>query len=193
MNILVVIDMQNDFITGSLANPAAQEIVQPICDYIKKFLKNQQNAIVCTRDTHRKNYLSTSEGKKLPIKHCLEGTWGHKIHSDIAKTIENYALPKQNIGIVNKDIFCAGNFLTCEISNRFLELREEKFFPYRVEQIEIVGTVTEICVISNALFLKYWYPETEIVVHKNLCAGLSPEAHEAALKVMEACQITIID
>ena len=172
MKFLVIIDMQNDFIDGSLKNANAQRIVKPIAEYASNF----DGIILATRDTHFKNYLETYEGRHLPVVHCVMNTAGWNIHKDIKfnhsinKVTFNGALELYN---VIQDI-CDNN----------------RTYP---EQIEFVGTVTEICVISNVLGLKPYFPETEFIVHANMCAGLSDEGHKAALTVMKACQVNVIE
>lgn len=170
--ILIIVDMQNDFITGALANPDAQKIVQPICDYIKDF---DGLDIVCTRDTHKDNYLFTAEGKNLPIKHCIEGTSGWCLEENIRQTIVNaghepFYVNKRTFGFKDWDML---SMIT------------------KANEIIMVGTCTDICVISNALILKALTPEAKITVLKDLCAGLTKEKHEAALEVMRSCQIEV--
>lgn len=166
---LIIIDMQNDFITGALANKTAAKKVKPICDYINKF----KGDIILTRDTHSADYLTTQEGKFLPVEHCIEDTAGHCIHDDILRALRS----KTAYAIVDKQHFGMMNW--------------KHIIPAGVKEIEICGTVTEICVVSNALILKALFPETKITIIKDLCAGLTPEGHEAAIKTMEACQCVI--
>ena len=172
LKLLIIVDMQNDFIDGSLANPDAQAIVKPICDYAKDF----DGDIIFTLDTHTDDYLETYEGKYLPIKHCVRGTKGWAINKDIFDTVQDketpyYTVEKPNFGY--KDW--------------------EKFFERvsHIDEIIMVGTCTDICVISNALILKSVFPETKITVLKDLCSGLTKEKHEAALEVMRSCQIEV--
>lgn len=171
---LIIIDMQNDFISGSLANKDAEAIVEPMCEYIKNFKGN----IICTRDTHQANYLNTMEGKNLPIEHCIEDTAGHCIDDRILK-----ALRGKDYIVIDKNTFGTlewGNWISTYLYDNL-----EKC------DIEICGTCTDICVISNALILKAMYHEHNISVLANLCAGLTKEKHEAALNVMSSCQIEI--
>jgi nicotinamidase-related amidase len=168
MKALIVVDMQNDFIDGSLANPAAQAIVDPIIKKIKEF----DGRVIFTQDTHYSNYCKTQECKKLPIEHCKIGTPGWEIHSDILQAVTGrnfvHMIRKETFGYINwRDI-----------------IRD-------CEEIIICGTCTDICVVSNALIIKAMYPETKITVLKDLCAGLTPEKHEAALEVMRSCQIDV--
>ena len=178
MKALIVIDMQNDFIDGALANPMAQAIVDPICEYIKNFV----GKVVITQDTHSEHYLKTNEGKHLPIEHCIFKTKGWHINSKIVHELvrkEDIAgIYKSNFGFLDRMTtdfgFCYASFNLCGY-----------------DTIEIVGVCTDICVISNALILKSIYPDANIIVHANLCAGTTKEMHECALKVMESCQIEV--
>ena len=168
--VLIVIDMQNDFITGTLANKTAAKKVKPICDYITEF----KGDIILTRDTHGADYLASQEGKFLPVEHCIAGTAGQCIHDDILRALRG----KKNHQVIDKPHFGAlkwGNLIPGGL----------------IKEIEICGTVTEICVVSNALILKAMFPEAKITIIKDLCAGLTPEGHEAAIKTMEACQCVI--
>ena len=182
MKILVVVDMQNDFIDGSLGTKEAQAIVPNVEKKIAKYVKNG-DIIIYTRDTHPDYYLNTMEGKKLPVKHCIGATKGWRIpdklmpradydnHCVIDKfTFGAYYLPK------NLREFCI---------DRGYELTD-------VTEIEVVGLCTDICVVSNTLLLKsYFYDLCDISVDATCCAGVTPETHEAALKTMEMCQINV--
>ena len=175
---LIVVDMQNDFITGNLANPDAQKIVNPIADFIRSW----DGQLIFTFDTHEDNYLNTQEGKKLPIKHCICGTRGWLYD----KEIENARIAKakegcNNINILFKPSF--GSVLWKEILG--------KPNKCKYSEIHLCGTCTDICVVSNALIIKAMYPETPIKVYANLCAGSTKEKHEAALQIMESCQIEV--
>lgn len=167
MKKIIIIDMQNDFVTGSLGTKEAREIVPHIIDRLKEYSKAD---VIFTRDTHYDNYLNTLEGKNLPVTHCVKCTHGWEI------------IPEFNIagaGVINKNTFGSTYLPTImEFEN--------------LESIELCGVCTDICVISNALLLRAHYPNTKIFVHANCCAGVTPELHEAALKVMESCQIDVI-
>lgn len=171
MKFLLVIDMQNDFITGSLANQRAQEIMEPISNYIDEF----DGEVILTRDTHDFRYLYTREGRYLSIPHCIKWTPGWKIPRAVCK--------RSDVTYIDKNTFGAAN----EIANAILSLAGES----TIDTIEVVGTVTEICVVSNVLGLKALFPETDFIVHADMCAGLTDEGHNAALTVMAACQIII--
>jgi len=166
MNYLIVIDMQEDFLRGSLANDAAVKIV----GNVKKTIDSHDGEVIFTLDTHSKDYLKTQEGRNLPITHTVKGTSGHKIIAELSGYLN-----KSNVSALEKSCF---GYYDWNLTNP--------------TQITIVGTVTEICVVSNAMILKAKYPEIPIKVISDACAGLTPENHAAALKVMAACQIEII-
>lgn len=177
MKLLVIVDMQNDFIDGSLANPAAQSIVKPMADYIKNFT----GVVIYTYDTHYADYLETREGQNLPIKHCIYGTKGWKYNKEIRQAI--CANPNIKIAKVTKQSFSA----------RGDDFIDAIFYCYQdIEEIQLCGTCTDICVIANALSLINIFPRAKIVVLKDLCAGLTLEKHEAALEVMRSCQIEVV-
>ena len=190
-NILVIIDMQNDFITGSLANPAAEAIVPKIVNEMKK---RKYTHIYMTADTHGYDYLRTQEGKRLPIVHCVDGTFGHKIRKEISKSFWR----KRRLsgkGIYFKHTFGCTD-LEPDIRYVFRSFVEGFTPPDRGYEprstITLVGTCTDICVITNALLLKTYFPEAKIKVIADLCAGTTKENHEAALTVMRQCQIDVI-
>ena len=161
MKVLVVVDMQNDFIDGSLGTKEAAGIVPAVVDKIRHW----DGIIIATRDTHPKNYLDTQEGRFLPVDHCIEGTEGWAIVAA--------ALEEKSATIINKPTF--GSTMLAEM------LRGEE-----VEEIELIGLCTDICVVSNALLLKANMPEVPIAVDATCCAGVTPAKHD-----MRSCQITI--
>ena len=176
--ITIVIDMQNDFLTGSLANPDAVSIIPSVLDQIKN-----SDYVMYTRDTHGENYLDTHEGKNLPVPHCVEGTHGWQIVDE---------LDPQNITdikmwhIVNKPTFGDVNI--------WMDMYFADLVNWNGEGVEVTfcGTCTDICVVSNAMIVKSLYPELVVNVKADACAGLTPEKHKAALDVMSSCQINII-
>lgn len=168
--VLIVVDMQVDFISGSLANPAAAAIVEPMAEYIKNF----EGQIIFTRDTHFKSYLKTQEGRNLPIEHCIFATTGWHIREEL------WHVP------VNGSVCVADKYSFGDIE----EL--DDLLDAHTDEIYLCGTCTDICVISVALNLKARYPEVKIYCIADLCAGLTPEKHEAALEVMRSCQIEVI-
>ena len=174
-DILIVIDMQKDFTTGALANADAVAIIEGIREKIASF----SGRVIFTRDTHGKEYLSTMEGRLLPVPHCIEGTEGHAIEPVLLAAA--YANPNATVEILDKPNFGAGTLLYEKIM--------EGGMPSR---IFFTGTCTDICVVSNALILKSLLPETPMAVYGELCAGLSKEKHAAALSVMQSCQIEVL-
>lgn len=168
MKALVVIDMQNDFINGSLGTKEAVMIVGKVKEEIGNFRKNG-DAVVFTRDTHFEDYLTTAEGKNLPVEHCIKGTKGWKI--------------SEKLPVEDSPVFDKPTFGSVELAEY---LKKEN-----PDEIEIAGLCTDICVISNALMLKAYLPETPIVVKETLCAGVTPESHVRALESMKMCQIQI--
>lgn len=178
---LVVVDMQNDFITGSLGTKEAQGIVPHVAERIKK-AREEGWEIFCTKDTHYSNYLMTPEGIKLPVPHCICGTEGHNICPEVLEAMREYPVMEYE-----KHTF-GSLYLADDIANF---VRNELPAPH-LAVIEIVGLCTDICVVSNALLLKAYIPEAQIFVNASCCAGVTPEKHDAALKVMESCQIEVI-
>lgn len=170
---LVVVDMQKDFIDGALGTTEAQAIVKKAADKIK----SSSSEILVTYDTHFENYLESAEGKKLPVAHCIKGTDGWSLNSEIAA-----ALSEKKYTAVEKITFGSVD-LPAIIS----DMAEGEDF-----EVELIGLCTDICVVSNALLLKANFPEKEISVDSSCCAGVTPETHRAALDTMKMCQINII-
>ena len=168
--ILVVIDMQNDFIDGALGTPEAVSIVENVKAKIREYEKQD---IFVTMDTHTPDYLNTQEGKNLPVVHCIRGTEGWQLRSDIAELLDGAT------------IYEKPTFGSVKLAKDIAGLAEEQDI-----EIELIGLCTDICVVSNALLLKAFMPEVRISVDPACCAGVTPESHEAALKTMQMCQIT---
>ena len=167
--ILVVVDMQNDFIDGSLGTTEAQAIVDPVTEKMKSWEKSD---IYVTGDTHGEDYLETAEGKKLPVVHCVKGTEGWQLHPQIEALAEpSHIIDKPSFG-----------------SLELMELLKQENEKEPLE-LELVGLCTDICVVSNALLLKAAMPEITIRVDGSCCAGVTPRSHEAALLTMGMCQI----
>ena len=172
--ILLVVDMQKDFIDGSLGTKEAEAIVDNVVQKIDEW----DGDVIATLDTHSENYLQTAEGRKLPVPHCIKGTDGWKLNEKIRLSVE-----RKKAKIVEKPTF--GSVELAEyIKERYAD---EKF------EIELVGLCTDICVISNALLLKAYFPENEIGVDARCCAGVTPDSHKAALVAMKMCQITVAE
>lgn len=170
MNVLVVVDMQNDFIDGALGTPEAQKILPRVVDKVKNF----DGKVIFTRDTHGEDYLQTQEGRKLPVRHCIRGTHGWQIRD----SLQTYCVGEP----VDK-----GTFGSTALGMQMSRMHEEE----PIDRIELVGLCTDICVISNAMILKAFLPEIGISVDGACCAGVTPESHERALRAMEACQIAV--
>ena len=164
MKTLIVVDMQNDFIDGSLGTKEAQAIVPNVKKKIQEY-KNRGDEIIFTRDTHPSDYLDTPEGKKLPVVHCIKGTKGWQIAD---------GLEVEGCTYIDKPTF------------GWTHWNERTF-----QEIEMVGLCTDICVVSNALILKATFPSVEITVDASCCAGVTPQTHLAALETMKMCQILV--
>lgn len=175
--VLIVIDMQNDFVDGALPILGAKEIIPKISSYIDTNYVNQKDHVLFTRDTHSSQYLNTLEGKYLPVVHCVKETPGWCIVDDLFK-YANYGYGQ----VINKSSFGYTDW------GRDVDRR----IGATPDLIEIVGVATDICVISNAIILRTRFPNATIKVLADMCAGTSEEKHEAALKVMESCQIEVV-
>lgn len=180
--VLVVVDMQNDFIDGALGTKEACAIVSKVVNKIKSRSKEGW-VVFATKDTHGEDYLETNEGKHLPVPHCIKGTAGWEIDGYVRKT-----LFEANYIEVEKRTF--GSLSHFDSKDLSMEIR--KALGVSPAEIEIVGLCTDICVVSNALILKAEFPESKISVDSACCAGVTPEGHEAALTTMRMCQIDIV-
>lgn len=180
---LVIVDMQVDFVTGSLASKESQAIVPAVTAHIKKFKeKNPNGMLLFTLDTHDENYLMTQEGKNLPVKHCIKGTEGWKLIPELNKysltgntsteSVDGYLYEKPAFGSIE---------LTGDIAS----------MQNHLLSVELIGVCTDICVISNALLIKANCPELPISINADCCAGTTPERHRAAIEAMKSCQIHI--
>ena len=167
--ILVVVDMQNDFIDGALGTKEALAIVENVKAKIRKY---DQKDIFVTMDTHTPDYLSTQEGRNLPVEHCIKGTKGWLIRSDIAELL------------TEARVYEKPTFGSTKLAEDIAKIAAEENI-----EIELIGLCTDICVVSNALLLKAVMPEVTISIDPACCAGVTPESHEAALKTMQMCQI----
>ena len=172
--VLVVVDMQNDFIDGSLGTKEAVAIVENVVNEISK----DYDHVICTRDTHQENYMETNEGRHLPVLHCVEGSEGWQIRDEVMKAVER----KSSYEIINKPTFG---------SEKLIEVLKQYDREERIEEITLIGLCTDICVVSNALLVKAAFPEIVLSVKDKCCAGVTPESHEAALATMRMCQIEV--
>ena len=176
MKVLVVVDMQNDFITGPLGTPEAQAIVPKVCDVINS---DDYGDIYYTMDTHDKNYLRTREGKMLPVEHCIEDSHGWYIEPYVWEAgVKAYERTECSVYRVHKGTFSS--------------YRLAKKLSFATD-IDICGVCTDICVISNALMLRSCVPRANIRVIASACAGTTPEMHQKALDVMRSCQIEVVE
>ncbi len=165
MKTLIVIDMQNDFIDGSLGTSEAVDIVENVKNKIQEYSK-RGDEIIFTRDTHHEDYMETNEGKHLPVVHCIEGTEGWQIRE---------GLYVEGAAIIDKPSFGYTGW-----------------GEFAFEEVELIGLCTDICVVSNALILKAQFPEIKVSVDSSCCAGVTPESHEAALTTMKMCQVEVV-
>lgn len=170
-NILVVVDMQNDFIDGALGTKEAVAIVPKVEETIKNF----DGTVLFTRDTHEANYMETQEGKNLPVPHCIRGTDGWQIRKDLDVLRKTEPIDKVTFG-------------STELAARLTAMNAEE----EIGGITFVGLCTDICVISNALLAKAYLPETPIYVDAACCAGVTPQSHENSLQAMKMCQIHVL-
>jgi len=171
---LIVVDMQNDFITGSLGTKEAEAIVSRVTKKVQNFV----GTIIFTRDTHEADYLLTQEGKNLPVEHCIRGTEGWEITPELDKV-----RIKRNSRVYDKPTF-GSTALAEDLRNR----AENQ----QLISIELAGLCTDICVVSNALLVKAYLPEIPVIVDASCCAGVTPEKHEAALETLRSCQVSVI-
>ena len=172
-NILIVVDMQKDFVDGALGTKEAQAIVDNVVKKIETF----DGDIFVTYDTHFENYMDTAEGRNLPVPHCIKGTDGWKLDAGVQEALDKRAYtPVEKLTFGSKDLprLIGEQYDTADIT------------------IELIGLCTDICVVSNTLLLKANYPETPIRVDAACCAGVTPETHNAALTTMKMCQIQVI-
>ena len=169
-NVLVVVDMQNDFVTGVLGSKEAREILPKVEEKVNNF----DGAVIFTRDTHTEEYMYTQEGKNLPIPHCIEGTSGWEIVPQLQAYSEDLIIDKPTFG--------------SKILAQMLEAWNQR---EKIDSITFIGVCTDICVISNAMLVKAFLPEVPIIVDASCCAGVTPDSHKMAIASMKACQIQI--
>ena len=171
--ILIVVDMQKDFVDGALGMPEAVAIVPNVCEKIRSF----NGDIIVTYDTHPESYLDTAEGQKLPVEHCIKGTPGWQLDAAVAD-----ALKGKVYTVVEKPTFGS-----TDLPDKIADLVGEEPF-----EVTLIGLCTDICVVSNALLLKAHFPEQTIRVDSACCAGVTPDTHNAALATMKMCQIDLL-
>lgn len=171
MKYLIVVDMQKDFVTGVLGTREAQQILPAVTAKVQDF----DGRVIFTRDTHQDNYMDTQEGKYLPVPHCIQGSEGWQL----AEPLEELRTA-QNLPVYDKVTFGCP-----KLAQDLAEINEQE----PITSIELIGVCTDICVVSNALVIKAHLPEVPVYVDPACCAGVTPEAHEAALATMRSCQI----
>ncbi len=171
---LIAVDLQNDFVDGALGTKEAQNIIPAAVEHIRR-RRAEGVTVLATLDTHGPDYLSTAEGRKLPVPHCIRGTQGWELNEAVAAALEGCERVEKP------------SFGSLRLPERIRALAGEG----AELSIELLGLCTDICVVSNALLLKASFPEADISVQRGCCAGVTPELHEAALKTMASCQIDI--
>ena len=173
MKFLIVVDMQNDFIDGALGTKEAVAILPAVKEKIRSF----DGRVLFTRDTHEADYLETQEGRNLPVEHCIKDTDGWQIHPELDALRKETPIDKPSFGSVGLAQL----------------LKAYDTYEEKIEEITLIGLCTDICVISNAMIIKAYLPETPIFVDAKCCAGVTPESHERALDAMAVCQITALN
>ena len=174
--ILIVVDMQTDFVDGALGTPEAVAVLPAVAEKIKTYATDPDGVIFVTFDTHADSYMETSEGKHLPVPHCIKGTAGWELHPAVTA-----ALAGVDYTPVEKPAFGS-----VELPTLVGKAAAGEDFS-----VELIGLCTDICVVSNTLLLKAHYPEVPISVDAACCAGVTPASHEAALTTMRMCQIRV--
>jgi nicotinamidase-related amidase len=183
-HVLVVIDCQNDFITGALRN---EEAIKKVPNIVDKINERKWDFIFLTRDTHGEDYMNTPEGKKLPVPHCLKGTDGWKIEESVMEAVVDSKIPYAVYDKYTFGLHSIADDLEYELGEKTeVDFEDDKMY------VEFVGFCTDICVVSNVTILKAnWYDWADIAVDSNCCAGVTPESHDAALTTMKMCQIDV--
>lgn len=179
MKVLVVVDMQGDFISGALGSKEAQEIVPKVVQKINNF----DGVYAVTHDTHYEDYLNTQEGRLLPVVHCSHLSDGWELHKDVYEAIDAKVTKEGK----DAEVFLKGTFGSIELADWLAQMNKKS----PIEEITLVGLCTDICVISNAMLIKAFLPEVKLSVDAACCAGVTPESHANALAAMKMCQINI--
>lgn len=190
--ILMIIDMQNDFISGVLGTPEAQAIVPKVVEKIKD--KNY-DLVIMTQDVHYDGYMNHREGRYLPVPHCIDNTWGWAISDDVVDALFETIDSRQAICREKNNFALEDNIKGLILE--FIEGYYQEYFSMNDQgedfEFEFVGLCTDICVVSNAFAIRQAFPEAEITIDASCCAGTTPEAHKAALMTMKSCQMNIIN
>ena len=193
MKVLIIVDMQKDFVDGSLGTKEAQAIVPMVAEAIQQ-MADPNTVVIFTKDTHHENYMNTLEGKNLPVSHCIKGTSGHsivdKVFGAYINVIDKYADAFKIYPIIDMNPIRVEKptFGSIELQNILYDINEN----YGIEEVTLMGLCTGICVMSNAILAKATLPETQVNVVADCCACVTPESHKTALEAMKLCQINII-
>lgn len=170
-NVLIIVDVQNDFVTGALGSEDAAAVTDAIIERAARF----EGTVMLTQDTHEEDYLGTQEGRRLPVEHCLRGSWGWQLVDGLQKLAESR----------NWKTYEKPTFGSVELARDLAARHEQRPFA----SVELIGFCTDICVVSNALLIKAFLPDVPVKVDAALCAGVTPASHAAALSTMASCQI----
>lgn len=188
MKVIVLVDLQNDFVSGALGSPEAQAIIPNVCERVIKIAQESSEAplVLYTKDTHYENYLDTQEGKNLPVPHCIYGTPGWSINKAVSSTID-----------YSSELFrfySSGDIINSRILKTTFGSTDliKVLKLVNAEEIIFMGLCTDVCLVSNCLAAKMTLPEVPITVYSDCCAGVTPAKHEAALETMRSCQINVI-
>lgn len=187
MKVLVVVDVQNDFVDGALGSEWAKQVAPNIINLAAEKAADSNWEVFATRDTHTDEYMNTLEGKKLPVPHCIKHTYGWSLAGELNEIIDTSR-------IIDKPTFMADTLPSAIMNSwctRGYTATYEQVDPDSIDEIVLVGFCTSICVISNALLLRGVWPNKKITVYENLCGDVSKEAHDAALTVLRNCQIDV--
>jgi nicotinamidase-related amidase len=196
MKVLVVVDMQKDFVDGSLGTKEAQAIVPLVAETIEQ-MADPNTVVIFTKDTHSENYMSTLEGKNLPVPHCIEGNSGWEINDEIwaaFEKVKDQFYPLKSIcPFMDNHIICKPSFGSVDFQNVLFSLEDElAFINQKIEEVTLMGLCTGICVMSNAILAKATLPEVPVNVIEDCCACVTPESHKTSIEAMKLCQINII-
>lgn len=191
MKVLIVVDMQEDFVRGALGTPEAQAIAPLVGETIEQ-MADENTVLIFTKDTHYDNYMNTLEGKNLPVPHCIKGTLGHSLVDEVMIAYTNvrhkYRLLEDVIPLFDRNVIEKPTFGSIDLQNTLYTLDDIE----KIEEITLMGLCTGICVMSNAILAKATLPEVPVNVVADCCACVTPESHKTALEAMKLCQINII-
>jgi nicotinamidase-related amidase len=191
--VLVIVDMQNDFVDGALGTPEAQAIVPKVADYIRTHA-DKDTVLVFTKDTHEVNYMDTQEGKRLPVAHCIKDTHGWELAPAIQEALydvrEQYHSFDSYFPYITNHIVCKPSFGSLDLVNLLYVLDDMQ--PDDISEITLMGLCTGICVLSNAMLAKATLPEVPVRIVEECCACVTPDSHKTAIEAMKLCQIEIV-